>query len=70
MFKIDIGDADVVTLYLLTSVNKMLRPKLEKELKHGARVVSHDFEITGWKPVKIEELHESWRSHKIYLYVR
>jgi len=68
-FDIDISDADVVTLYLLTSVNERLRPKLERELRPGARVVSHDFEVIGWKPVKVEEIKEGWRSHKIYLYV-
>ncbi len=68
-FDIDISDADVVTLYLLTSVNERLRPKLERELRPGARVVSHDFEVVGWKPIKVEEIKEGWRSHKIYLYV-
>ncbi len=68
-FEVDISEADVVTLYLLTSVNEKLRPKLERELKPGARVVSHDFEVLGWKPVKVEEIREGWRSHKIYLYV-
>jgi len=69
-FEVDIGDADVVTLYLLTSVNERLRPKLERELKPGARVVSHDFEIPGWKPVKIEVVNDGWSSHRIYLYYR
>lgn len=68
-FKVDLSDADVVTLYLLTSVNERLRPKLERELKPGARVVSHDFEIIGWKPKYVESVYDRWRSHKIYLYV-
>ena len=67
-FDIDIGEADVVTLYLLTSVNEKLKPKLEKELKRGARVVSHDFEVVGWKPLKVESVYDQWRSHRIYLY--
>ncbi len=67
-FEVDISEADVVTLYLLTSVNEKLRPKLEKELKPGARVVSHDFEIPGWKPIKVVEINEDWRSHRILLY--
>ena len=67
-FEVDISDADVVTLYLLTSVNERLRPKLERELKPGTRVVSHDFEVPGWKPIVVEDLYEEWRSHKIYLY--
>ncbi|KUO87484.1 MAG: RNA methyltransferase [Thermoproteus sp. JCHS_4] len=67
-FDADISDADVVTMYLLTSVNERLKPKLEKELRPGTRVVSHDFEVSGWRPMVIEEVYEEWRSHKIYLY--
>lgn len=64
LFSIDISDADVVTLYLTTSANEKVRPKLEKELKNGARVVSHDFEIPKWKPIKIEKFNFD----TIYLY--
>ncbi|GGP20070.1 hypothetical protein GCM10007981_06660 [Thermocladium modestius] len=67
-FEVPVSDADVVTMYLLTSVNERLRPKLEKELRPATRVVSHDFEMIGWKPVIAEDLYEEWRSHKIYLY--
>ncbi|MEM3326317.1 MAG: RNA methyltransferase, partial [Thermoproteus sp.] len=55
-------------MYLLTSVNERLKPKLEKELRPGTRVVSHDFEVSGWRPIIVEEVYEEWRSHKIYLY--
>ena len=67
-FDFDLSEATVVTLYLLTTVNEKLRPKLEKELRPGARVVSHDFEIVGWKPKASKSINESYRSHKIYLY--
>ena len=67
-FEVDLSDADVVTMYLLSSVNERLRPKLERELRPGTRVVSHDFEVSGWRPVVVEEVYEEWRSHKIYLY--
>ena len=67
-FEVPIEDADVVTMYLLTSVNQMLRPKLERELRPGTRVVSHDFEVPGWKPILVEDVYEEWRSHKIYLF--
>ncbi len=69
-FDVDISEATVVTLFLLTSVNNMLKPKLENELRKGARVVSHEFEITGWTPVKIEVCSDGYLRHKIYLYVR
>jgi SAM-dependent methyltransferase len=52
LFQADIHDATVVTLYLLPSVNLRLRPKLLKELKPGARIVSHSFDMGDWKPDK------------------
>lgn len=67
-FDVDISEADIVTLYLLTSVNEKLKPKLRRELKEGARIVSHDFEIPGWKPLRVEILPDIWTTHKIYLY--
>jgi len=67
-YEVDVSEASVVTLYLLTSVNEKLRPKLERELRPGARVVSHDFEVPGWRPVRVEEVYDSWTTHKIYMY--
>lgn len=71
MFHVDVRRATVVTLYLLTSVNERLRPLLEKQLRSGARVVSHDFQMPGWEPQKNEEvISKNGLSHKVYLYVR
>jgi hypothetical protein len=50
MFKADISEATVVTLFLLSEMNKMLAPKFLKELKPGTRIVSHLFEMGDWKP--------------------
>ena len=50
LFTADIHDADVVTLYLLTSVNLKLRSKLLQELRPGTRVVSNTFDMGDWKP--------------------
>ena len=53
LFTADIGEASVVTLYLLQSINERLRPKLVRELKPGARVVSHVFNMgPEWPPEK------------------
>jgi SAM-dependent methyltransferase len=52
LFEADISDATVVTLYLLTSLNMKLRPKLLKELKPGTRIVSHAFAMGDWAPAK------------------
>jgi tRNA A58 N-methylase Trm61 len=72
MFAVDLMSADVVFLYLTTSANEKIRPKMDQELKKGVRVVSHDYEIIGWKPVKVENFCENpqvgYPSHTIYLY--
>ncbi len=55
LFKADLSDASVVTLYLLNSVNRDLRPQLWKQLKVGTRVVSHAFDMGDeWPPEKTE----------------
>jgi protein-L-isoaspartate O-methyltransferase len=66
-FNVDVSNADIITLYLTTSANEKLRPKLEKELRSGVRVVSHDYEIRGWRPTKISR--DDPPGHTIYLYV-
>jgi hypothetical protein len=67
-FQEDISDATVVYMYLLTSVNERLKPKLEKELRPGTRVVSLDFSIPGWKPVRVLGDGVGWQ-RTIYVYV-
>jgi ribosomal protein L11 methylase PrmA len=53
LFDANIGEATVVTLYLLQSLNERLRPKLVRELKPGTRVVSHVFNMgPEWPPEK------------------
>jgi cyclopropane fatty-acyl-phospholipid synthase-like methyltransferase len=70
LLDVDLTSANIVTLYLLTSSNEKLRPKLEKELKNGTRVVSHKFPISKWKPSEVKEINKGrWISHKIYLYI-
>ncbi len=50
LFEADFRDATVVTMYLLTSVNRRLRPKLLAELRPGTRLVSHSFDMGDWSP--------------------
>ena len=50
LFTVSLRDADVVTLYLLPSMNERLKPKLLTEMKPGARVVSHAFDMGDWPP--------------------
>lgn len=72
LFKVDLTSADVIFLYLTTSANEKVKPKMESELKNGVRIVSHDYEVVGWKPEKVENFVENqsagYPSHTIYLY--
>lgn len=63
----DFSEADVVTLYLEKELNAKLRPQLERYLKPGARVVSHQYEIPGWRPTRVEQV-EGASDHVVYLY--
>jgi precorrin-6B methylase 2 len=56
---VDLSPASVVTMYLLPSVNMTLRPKVWRELKPGARVVSHAFDMGDWEPDKTERVKDS-----------
>lgn len=73
LFEADIKDATVVTLFLLSSVNLKLRPKLLADLKPGTRIVSNTFDMGDWKPDKEFTLddnndEDSYLSHRFYLW--
>ena len=56
LFDTRIGDATVLTMYLLTDVNMRLRPRILDELKPGTRVVSHAFDLADWKADQYAEV--------------
>jgi SAM-dependent methyltransferase len=58
LFDVDLRDASLVTLYLLPSINRRLRPKLMWELKPGSRVLSNYFDMGDWKPDAVLEIHQ------------
>lgn len=64
LFTLDLREATVVSLYLLPSLNRKLRPKLEAELLPGARIVSHDFSMGDWQPAERRDVS----SRTIYLW--
>jgi precorrin-6B methylase 2 len=69
----DISEATVVTLYLLSESNELLRPMLEKQLRPGSRVVSHNYAIAGWESKQIVATSvrdEEGKSHSIFVYAR
>jgi len=50
LFKAELAAADVVMMYLLPEVNWRLCPRLLAQLKTGARIVSHAFDMGEWRP--------------------
>jgi hypothetical protein len=68
LFETDITRATVVTLYLLPEINMRLRPKLLADLKPGTRVVSHNYDMGDWKPLKTITLKVP-EEHTIYYWV-
>lgn len=68
IFEADLSRATVVTIVLMTSANRRLRPKLDGELKHGTRVASYRWEIPGWNPSMTVTVPVSGTEHPIYVY--
>lgn len=66
---VDLSPASVLTMYLLPEVNMMIRPNIWREMKPGSRVVSHDFDMGDWKPLKTETIEDgsNW-NHTLYLW--
>lgn len=56
VFTLDLREASVVTLYLLPALNVRLMPQLA-QLRPGSRIVSHDFDMRGAKPVQVIHLN-------------
>ena len=54
----DVSDATVVTLYLLSSSNRKLRPLLTRQLRPGSRIVSHAFGMGDWEPTQTDRFED------------
>ena len=68
--KVDLSQATVVTLYLLSSSNAALRPILTRQSKPGARIVSHAFDMGDWQPLKTEHVaFDGGFSRTLYLWI-
>src|SRR5829696_3572206 len=65
LFMTDLREATVVTLYLLSTLNQKLRPKLLEELRPGARIVSHQFDMGDWAP----DLSSRIEGRDVYLWI-
>jgi precorrin-6B methylase 2 len=66
---VDLSPATVVTLYLSYDANLALRPKLLRELKPGARVVSYTFDLAEWQPKVVESVRDAaGEKHMLYMW--
>ena len=64
LFTADLSGATVVTLYLSTTINRKLEPRLRRELRPGTRIVSHQFPLGGWTPDRsIRSAHDGSPIH-------
>lgn len=71
LFRADVRQASIVTLYLLSDVNGHIRPRLASQLKPGARIVAVDFEVPGWRPAcTCKVLSEAGVEYALFLYER
>jgi precorrin-6B methylase 2 len=69
LFEADFHEATVVSLYLLTSVNLRLRPRLLAQLRPGTRVVSHNYAMDTWKPDQSSVVMVNGQTHNVYFWV-
>jgi SAM-dependent methyltransferase len=69
LFKTDFHEATVLTLYLLSSVNLKLRPKILSELRPGTRVVSHNYGMSEWQADKTTSVVVNETTHTVYFWV-
>ncbi|HEX6321665.1 MAG TPA: methyltransferase domain-containing protein [Burkholderiales bacterium] len=56
LFKTDVSQATVITMYLLPDTVNLLKDKFLAELRPGTRIVSHDYPLTGWIPEKYVQM--------------
>jgi len=68
-FTVDVSPATVVTLYMLPEFNAKLRPILDRQLRPGSRVVSHDYPVEGWVPDQIDRVKGTFaHDHTVMLF--
>ena len=68
MFEADLSQATVVTLFLMPSAQRRLRPKLLAELRPGTRIACYKWEIPGWNPSKTVTVPVSGSEQPIFVY--
>jgi 23S rRNA G2445 N2-methylase RlmL len=69
LFATDLRGVTVVMLFLSPDFNLRLRPKLERELGVGARVVSHWHDMGDWRPSRTLRMRSDGRERAVYLWI-
>ncbi|MBM4080257.1 MAG: methyltransferase domain-containing protein [Planctomycetes bacterium] len=69
LYKADVRDCTVLGLYLYEKMNIKLRPILYRQLRPGARIVSHDFHMGDWEGDKVEKVKGPSRQHTVHFWV-
>lgn len=68
LYTADFTEATIVFLYLLPHLNLRLRPRLWQQLRPGARVISHQFDMGDWPPQQVLKLSPSEEDSTLYLW--
>jgi precorrin-6B methylase 2 len=66
--RVDLSPADLVTMWFMTNSNDRLRPHLERNMNTGARVVSNQFPVRGWKPMEVVHVKIGRMDHTLFVY--
>lgn len=67
IFKVDLSEATVVTLYLLQETNELLKEKFEREFKKGTRIVTIAFTLPWMEPVKVSPIGPIYGPTYLYI---
>ena len=70
LLRTELAGASVVTLFLSLDMNLKLRPRLERELASGTRIVSHWHRMGDWRASRTLNIEENGRSREVMLWVK
>jgi len=70
LLQTEIAGASIVTLFLSLDMNLRLRPRLERELAAGTRIVSHWHRMGDWRPSRTLTIEDNGRSREVMLWVK
>jgi len=70
LLRTELAGASVVTLFLSPDMNLKLRPRLERELASGTRIVSHWHRMGDWRASRTLNIEENGRSREVLLWVK